>query len=261
LARLADTARGHTVQDQLEAALSQFLARQTATICAGRTDAGVHALCQVVHVDTDAQRRPESWVRGLNTLLPPSISVQWAQPVADTFHARFSAQARTYIYVLRNARVRSPMTYGLAGWVHQPLDLFSMRQAAARLIGEHDFTSFRSSECQAASPVRHLRRLDIEQEGEHFYFIFTANAFLHHMVRNLMGVLVYVGMGRQPVAWADDVLVARDRCKAAPTFWPDGLYLAQVDYPEAFGLPELDAGRALESLTGISRLAGATGRY
>ncbi|MGB3290484.1 MAG: tRNA pseudouridine(38-40) synthase TruA [Burkholderiaceae bacterium] len=243
---------GGTVQDTLESALAQFLAQPTGTICAGRTDTGVHALGQVVHLDTQVERRDESWVRGLNALLPDSVAVQWAQAVPDEFHARFSALSRSYIYLLRNARQRSPLMHARAGWVYHALDLERMRQAAARLVGEHDFSSFRSSQCQAASPIRKLSTLDIVQHGEYFLFTFQANAFLHHMVRNLMGALLYVGQGRQDPAWMDELLAQRDRRRAAPTFSPDGLYLAQVGYPAGFGLPIADPREALLSQLGVS---------
>ena len=236
---------GQTVQDALEAALSEFLAEPVSTICAGRTDTGVHALGQVVHLDTAAQRRDESWVRGLNALLPSSIAVQWAQAVPDDFHARFSALSRSYIYILRNARVRSPLAHGRVGWVARPLAMEPMAQAAAHLLGEHDFSSFRSSQCQAASPVRTLHALDIERRGDYFIFTLRANAFLHHMVRNLIGALVYIGLGRQPADWMPDLLAQKDRRLAAPTFAPDGLYFAQVEYPARHGLPASSAQDAL----------------
>lgn len=242
---------GRTVQDRLESALGQFLAQPVGTICAGRTDTGVHGLGQVVHIDTAVQRRMESWVRGLNALLPDSIAVQWAQAVPDTFHARFSAVSRTYLYLVRNSRVRSPMLHGRAGWVYHALDLASMREAARFLVGEHDFSCFRSSQCQAASPVRTLQALDIQRYGDFFLFTFKANAFLHHMVRNLMGALLYVGQGRQAPAWMEALLAQRDRRMAAPTFAPDGLYLAKVDYPAEFGLPVLPADEALFSHLGF----------
>lgn len=229
---------GQTLQDTLEKALSAFLATPAvATICAGRTDTGVHALQQVVHLDTDAVRRDESWVRGLNAHLPASMSVQWAQAVAADFHARFDARARTYFYVLRSAPVRSPMLHSRVGWVHDRLDDQSMRDAARRLLGEHDFSAFRSSECQASSPVRTLTALNIIRQGDFLIFEFRANAFLHHMVRNLMGTLVTVGRGRRSPGWAEEVLASRDRRQAAPTFMPDGLYLAHVSYPLAPELP------------------------
>lgn len=242
---------GRTVQDILEASLRQFTATQSVpTICAGRTDTGVHALAQVVHINTEAQRRAESWVRGLNAILPGSVAVQWAQPVVDEFHARFSALSRTYVYVVRNNRVRSPLLDRRVGWVYHALELAPMREAAARLVGEHDFSCFRSSQCQAASPVRTVHGLDILQHGEYFVFIFKANAFLHHMVRNLMGALLYIGQGRQEPAWMDALLEQRDRRLAAPTFAPDGLYLAGVEYPAEFGLPMLDAAQACQTHLG-----------
>jgi tRNA pseudouridine38-40 synthase len=243
---------GRTVQDTLEDALGQFLAQPTATICAGRTDTGVHALAQVVHLDTPVERRIESWVRGLNALLPDSIAIQWAQPVADEFHARFSAQARTYIYLVRNARVRSPLLQGRVGWVYHPLTLGPMRQAAGRLVGTHDFSGFRSSQCQAASPIRTIEALNVEQHGEFFTFTFKANAFLHHMVRNLMGALLYIGQGRQPAHWIEDLLAHRDRRLAAPTFSPHGLYLAKVEYPSQYRLPDVNASAAFLSHLGFS---------
>lgn len=229
---------GHTVQDVLEAALKKFLVQTTPTICAGRTDTGVHALEQVVHIDSEVLREHESWVRGLNALLPDSVAVQWAQTVSDDFHARFSAVSRSYVYIVRQARVRSPLVHSRVGWVFRPLHLEPMRLAATRLLGEHDFSAFRSSQCQAASPVRTLHGLNIVQQGEFFVFTFKANAFLHHMVRNLMGVLIYIGQGRQEPAWVDALLAQRDRRLSAPTFSPAGLYLAAVEYPEQFALPQ-----------------------
>src|SRR3546814_806655 len=228
---------GHTVQDTLQAALSRFLAQPAATVCAGRTDTGVHALGQVVHLDTSAQRRLESWVRGVNALLPDSIAVQWARPVPDSFHARFSALSRTYVYIVRNARVRSPLLDARVGWVYQPLELEPMRLAARKLLGEHDFSSFRSSQCQAHSPVRTMRSLQIGRQGEFFIFRFQANAFLHHMVRNIMGALLYVGQGRKSPGWMDDLLEQRDRRLSAPTFAADGLSFAQTRYPAEILLP------------------------
>lgn len=243
-----------TVQDTLESALGRFLAHPAPTICAGRTDTGVHALEQVVHIDTPVQRSAESWVRGLNALLPSSVAVQWALPVSDDFHARFSAVSRTYVYIVRQARVRSPLVHARVGWVFRPLTLEPMQQAAARLIGEHDFSAFRSSQCQAASPVRTLHSLEIVRRGDCFMFVFKANAFLHHMVRNLMGVLLYVGQGRQEAVWVDDLLRQRDRKLSAPTFSPSGLYLAGVAYPDEFGLPRmaLDERLAAHMLPGLA---------
>ncbi|ANN66511.1 tRNA pseudouridine(38-40) synthase TruA [Bordetella bronchialis] len=229
-----------TVQDTLESALQQFLAVPAGTVCAGRTDAGVHAAMQVVHLDTEVHRRPESWVRGLNALLPPSIAVRWARAVPDTFHARFSALSRTYTYLLWNDRVRPALWAGRAGWCFQPLDVDAMRAAAAALLGEHDFSSFRSSQCQARHPVRTLHRLEIAAQGRFLVFTLQANAFLHHMVRNILGALLQVGQGRQASSWMSDLLAARDRTQGAPTFMPDGLYLSAIEYAPAFGLDDLD---------------------
>lgn len=242
---------GRTVQDRLEAALASFLAGPVATICAGRTDTGVHALEQVVHLDTPVERRMESWVRGLNALLPPSIRVQWACTVDDGFHARFSARSRSYLYLLRSHRVASPILHGKVGWTHKPLELSRMRKAAAILLGEHDFSAFRSSECQAASPVRRLDRLDIAREGDFFIFNFRANAFLHHMVRNLMGALVAVGTGRHEPQWMAELLAQRDRRRAPATFSAAGLYLARASYPEEFALPSRAEHDALLSHLGM----------
>lgn len=228
---------GHTVQDTLEAALAQFLDHSASTICAGRTDTGVHALEQIVHIDTNARRLPESWVRGLNALLPSSVAVQWARQVDDDFHARFSAVSRTYVYLVRHARVRSPLSFGRVGWIYRPLELEPMQQAAGRLVGEHDFSAFRSSQCQAASPVRTLHSLQVTRRGDCFVFVFRANAFLHHMIRNLMGALLYIGQGKHQPEWIDALLKQRDRRLSAPTFSPAGLYLAGVEYPTRFGLP------------------------
>lgn len=243
---------GRTVQDRLESALSSFLARPAATICAGRTDTGVHALDQVVHIDTPVERRQESWVRGVNALLPSSIRVQWATMVDADFHARFSAGSRSYIYLLRCNRIASPILHGKVGWIHRPLDLDPMREAAALLVGEHDFSAFRSSECQAASPVRTLQRLDIVQMGDFFVFTFQANAFLHHMVRNLMGALVETGRGGQEPGWVTTLLGQRDRRLAPPTFAAAGLYLARADYPERYQLPSLSVAEGLLTHLGIS---------
>ncbi len=231
---------GRTVQDTLQQALLRFVGVPVSTICAGRTDTGVHAAMQVVHLDSPVVREPQAWVRGLNAHLPPSIAIRWAQPVADDFHARFSATARGYVYLLRVDPVRSPLWAGRAGWSFRPLDVEAMQQAANALLGRHDFSSFRSSQCQAASPVRTLERLDIGQRGRFVIFTLRANAFLHHMVRNVVGSLVYVGQGRKPVPWMADLLLARNRTQAAPTYAPDGLYLTEVQYP-GHSLPNLDA--------------------
>ena len=228
---------GATVQDHLENALSRFAGQGVRTICAGRTDAGVHGLNQVVHFDPPLQREPFSWVRGPNSFLPADIAVQWCQPVPETFHARNSALGRRYAYILRESAVRPALETGFTGWVFRPLDGEAMRQAAALLIGEHDFSAFRSSECQARSPVKTLRDITITRQRAYWRFEFEASAFLHHMVRNLMGCLVAVGSGNQPPQWVGTVLAERDRRLAAPTFSPDGLYFLGPTYDPAYGLP------------------------
>ena len=228
---------GQTVQDKLERALSDFATVPVATLCAGRTDAGVHGLMQVVHFDTELQREPFSWVRGTNRFLPPDIAVQWAQAVPDAFHARASALARRYAYVLLESPVRPSVDAGRVGWSFRPLDGDAMRQAAGRLIGEHDFTSFRASACQALSPVKQLTRIDVTRRGAYWRVDFEASAFLHHMIRNIMGCLVAVGQGAQAPQWVAQVLAARSRKVAAPTFSPDGLYFLGPVYDEHWGLP------------------------
>ena len=225
------------VQDAVESALAQIAGAAAPTICAGRTDSGVHALDQVIHFDTDANRPLTAWVRGVNRFLPASIAVQWARLVSPEFHARYGARRRRYDYWILNAPARSPLAHARAGWVFRPLDEAAMRQAAAHLIGGHDFTSFRSAECQAATPMRAIEQLNIDRRGPLVRISVTANAFLHHMVRNIVGALVYVGVGRRPHDWMADVLRARDRVAGAPTFSAAGLYLARVEYDSAFGLP------------------------
>ena len=228
---------GCAVQDRLEAALATIADVPVATICAGRTDAGVHALGQVVHFDCTVERPLSAWVRGVNALLPPAMAVTWAQPVAEDFHARFSARARAYRYVLLNTAVRPAADHGRVGWFHQPLDIAQMRAAAACVVGEHDFTAFRAAECQAKSPVRTLHELTVAQAGPYVIFGFRANAFLHHMVRNLVGSLVYVGKGKHAPQWMTEVLQGRDRAQAAPTFDASGLYLMRVEYENQWALP------------------------
>jgi tRNA pseudouridine38-40 synthase len=228
---------GRTVQDHLERALTKFADRPIATLCAGRTDAGVHGLNQVVHFATEVERAEFSWVRGTNTFLPPDIAVQWARAVPDAFHARASAKARRYAYVVLESPVRPSVEAGRVGWVFRPLDAQAMRAGAAHLVGEHDFSSFRASACQAKSPMKTLQPLLITQRGPYWRFEFEANAFLHHMIRNLMGCLLLVGQGLQPPDWIRDVLEAKSRDAAAPTFSPDGLYFLGPVYDEHWGLP------------------------
>ena len=240
-------ADGCTVQDTLQRALSRIASETISVVAAGRTDTGVHALEQVVHFDTRAERPLTAWVRGANALLPGSIAVCWAHPVPDEFHARFSAHGRSYRYLLINRPTRPAIHAGKVGWFHAPLDLAAMQAAAQCLLGEHDFSAFRASECQAKSPVKHLRQLDIRREGEMLIFDLGADAFLHHMVRNIVGCLVYVGKGKYPPGWLAEVLIGRERRRAAPTFAPDGLYLRRIQYDEKWGLPqEQDRGLRTE---------------
>lgn len=229
---------GLTVQDKLEAALGKFTGHRVSTLCAGRTDAGVHGLMQVVHFDTPLERATSSWVRGTNAFLPRDITVEWAQVMPPEFHCRASALSRRYAYLLLESPVRPSVDAGRVGWVFRPLDLEAMQQAATHLLGEHDFTSFRASACQALSPVKTLQRIDISRRGASWRFEFEANAFLHHMIRNLMGCLLLVGQGKNSPDWVREVLLARDRNAAAPTFSPDGLYFLGPCYAPHWGLPE-----------------------
>ena len=233
---------GHTVQDRLEAALKSFAQRDIVTTCAGRTDAGVHAIEQVVHFDTELDRTMFSWVRGVNAYLPRSIAVRWAAEVPvdyeAPFHARHSARARSYHYVIHNHPVRSPLLQGRAGWVFRPLEVDRMRRAAQHLLGEHDFSAFRAAECQAKSPVKTMHGIQIERRGDLLVFTLRANAFLHHMVRNIVGSLILTGTGAREPAWMDEILKGKDRRLAAPTFMPDGLYLARIEYEPKWGLPQ-----------------------
>lgn len=230
---------GGSIQDHVEAALSQLAAAPVSVVAAGRTDAGVHALHQIIHFDAPVAREDSAWVRGTNRFLPANIRVLWATPVADEFHARFSARARSYRYWLLNDGVGPGVFHGRMGWFHAPLDAARMQAAADLLVGEHDFTTFRSAECQAKSPVRVLEAIRVERMGQLLRLDFRANAFLHHMVRNLVGSLVYVGCARQEVSWVAEILAARNRALGAPTFAPDGLYLSAVDYDASWLLPSV----------------------
>jgi tRNA pseudouridine38-40 synthase len=228
---------GCGVQDHLERALSQFAAEPIEVVAAGRTDAGVHATAQVVHFDSGVERESGAWVRGTNTYLQASARVLWAAPVNGEFHARYGALTRTYVYLLLDDPVAPAILHGKVGWFHRPLDEDRMREAGRALVGEHDFSAFRDAQCQAKSPVRDVKEIAIEREGGVIRFTFRANAYLHHMIRNIVGSLVYVGAGRQEPGWIAELLAARDRRLAAPTFAPDGLYLAGVEYDPAFELP------------------------
>jgi tRNA pseudouridine38-40 synthase len=225
------------VQDHLQLALARFTDAPVEVTAAGRTDTGVHATAQVVHFDTEARREEVSWIRGTNSNLHEGARVLWAREVADDFHARYGARSRTYRYLLLDAPVAPAVLRGRVGWHHRALDLALMSEGLAALVGEHDFSAFRDAQCQAKSPVRNLMEAGVERHRGLVVFTFRANAFLHHMIRNVVGALVYVGMGKQPPAWTAELLAARDRRRAAPTFAPDGLYLAGVEYDPAFGLP------------------------
>ncbi len=232
---------GKTVQDKLESALAKFSNINTprvSTVCAGRTDAGVHGLMQVVHFDTRLDRTTHAWVRGTNTHLPQDIAVQWAQIMPVTFHCRANALSRRYAYLLLDSPVRPSVDAGRVGWAYHPLDMEAMTQAAQHLLGEHDFSSFRASACQALSPIKNLLRLEITRRGTYWRFEFEANAFLHHMIRNLMGCLIAIGQGKRSPGWILEVLAARDRDAAAPTFSPDGLYFLGPRYDAHWGLPD-----------------------
>lgn len=231
---------GSTVQDVLEFALAAIAGQSVRVICAGRTDAGVHASHQVVHFDAPVERPMTAWVRGVNSHLPDGVAVRWAQSVDAEFHARFSARGRRYRYLLLSRPQRVGLWYGRAGWIHRPLDLAQMQDAASRLLGEHDFSAFRAAECQAKSPIKTLWRADVRQQGNLFVFDFEASAFLHHMVRNLVGSLVHIGKGAKAADWMDELLLLKDRKHSAPTFSPDGLYFRGPIYEPHWALPDPD---------------------
>ena len=234
-----------TVQGEVEKGLARIAASPVRVICAGRTDAGVHALGQVVHFDTGAHRPVRAWVRGVNTYLPPDVAVLWARVVDDDFHARFQARRRHYRYVIVNRGTRPALLAGRAAWELRPLDARLMCLGARHLVGEHDFSSFRAAGCQARSPVRRVHRIDVSRNGERIAIDVDANAFLQHMVRNIAGTLVAVGSGARDPAWVASVLAARDRRTAGVTAPPGGLYLIGVDYPESAGIPAVSIPDAL----------------
>ena len=236
---------GGTVQDALQAAISGIADEAVGVTCAGRTDRGVHGRGQVVHFDTAAQRPDSAWVRGVNAMLPESVAVLWSQRVERDFHARYAARSRTYRYVLINRPVRPALAARYAGWHHAPLAVEPMRAAAALLLGEHDFTAFRSADCQAKSPVRTLYEIGVERQGERVEFRLRANAWLQHMVRNIVGTLVYIGKGKHAPQWAGQVLQSHDRALAAPTFGPEGLYLEAVEYEPRWNLPATERGASV----------------
>jgi tRNA pseudouridine38-40 synthase len=228
-----------SVQQCVEEALSKIADEPIQVTVAGRTDTGVHALAQVIHFDTSAERSEYSWVRGSNTHLPEDAALLWAGRVSDGFHARFAATGRHYHYVILNRPIRSTHLRGRVTWEYRLLDVARMQAGAAHLIGTHDFTSFRAVECQAKSPVRELRALTVERHGELVHIRAYANAFLQHMVRNLAGVLMAIGAGERDPGWAREVLAARDRRLGGVTAAPDGLYLTDIEYPAEFTIPRL----------------------
>jgi tRNA pseudouridine38-40 synthase len=226
------------VQDHLQDGLQRFADAPIEVTAAGRTDTGVHATAQVVHFDTEAVREPKAWVRGPNACLGEALRVLWATPVPADFHARYSALSRTYRYLLLAEPVAPALLRNRVGWFHRDLDVERMREGARALVGEHDFSAFRDAQCQARSPIRNVLEARVERASSLIVFTFRANAFLHHMIRNIVGCLVYVGAGREEPQWIAELLAARDRRLAAPTFSPAGLYLAAVEYDAAFGLPQ-----------------------
>ena len=227
-----------SVQAALEKALSQVAAEPVSLMCAGRTDAGVHASGQVVHFDTRVERPLKAWIMGGNANLPPDISVTWAKVMPAEFHARFKAFARRYRYVIYNDPIRPAHLAEEVTWNHRPLDVARMREAAANLVGTHDFTSFRAVQCQAKSPVKTVHHLEVIEHGRFIVIDVRANAFLHHMVRNFAGVLMTIGAGEREPGWVAEVLAARDRRAGGVTAHPYGLYLVQVEYPPEFELPQ-----------------------
>ena len=232
-----------SVQAHVEAALSAVADHQVAVTCAGRTDAGVHALNQVVHFESGAERDPHSWVLGANSHLPGDISLTWAKPVQVDFHARYSAVSRIYKYIILNRPARPGLGHGYVTWECRRLDAGRMSEATASLVGEHDFTSYRATSCQAKSPVRNVLSLGVKRENDYVIMVVEADAFLHHMVRNIAGVLMAIGMGKREPGWEAEVLGAKSRDCGGVTAAPDGLYLAGVNYPEKYGIPEQHADR------------------
>jgi len=236
---------GLGVQQRLEEALSLVANERVEVVCAGRTDTGVHATGQVVHFDTDSERSERGWLLGANTNLPEDISVTWVKPVDQDFHARFSAAGRSYRYLILNRLQRSALHRSRAWWVYEPLDEAPMQAAAQRLLGEHDFSAFRSAACQANTAVREITAISVSRSGDWLTIDVTANAFLMNMVRNIVGSLAAVGLGEQGVEWIKDVLEGRDRKAGGITAPPHGLTLVGVEYPEAFGIPAAGCSRTI----------------
>lgn len=231
-----------SVQQQLERALSIVANSPVEVFCAGRTDAGVHGTGQVIHFETEVNRPLQSWCFGTNAHLPDDIAVKWAVEVNEDFHARFSATARRYRYIIFNSKLRSAILPKGVTHYHFPLDEYKMHQAGQFLLGENDFSSFRAAKCQSHTPWRNIHHLNVSRQGHYVIVDIQANAFVHHMVRNIVGTLLEIGQGKQPIEWAKWVLEQRDREKAAPTAKAEGLYLVEVHYPEHFGIPKTALG-------------------
>jgi tRNA pseudouridine38-40 synthase len=234
-----------SIQDAIQDAISFVAGQRIIAVCAGRTDRGVHAIGQVIHFDTEAQRTPRAWVLGANTRLPPAISLQWAGSVETGFHARHAATRRVYRYFILNRSARSGLQRARAAWVHRALDADAMHAAAQALLGEHDFSAFRSIECQSKTPVRRVERLTVRREGDYVWMEIAANAYLHHMVRNIVGTLLDVQSAADPLAAMKSILAGADRRHAGVTAPPAGLYLWRVEYPAAYGIPTPSAGLLL----------------
>lgn len=227
-----------SVQAALETALSRVADHTVETVAAGRTDAGVHGFNQVIHFDSSSERTPYAWLLGTNTNLPEDVALRWVQPIASDFHARFSARSRSYRYVIHNARFRSALLFGRAAWVAWSLDADAMHRAAQALLGENDFSAFRDAECQSRTPMRNVHSIGVRRQGSFVVLDIRANAFLHHMVRNIAGSLIEVGGGRRPEAWITEVLASRQRTRAGMNAPACGLYFVDAEYPSQFAIPE-----------------------
>ena len=228
----------HTVQESVETAISKIADEEIKVVCAGRTDTGVHATHQVIHFDTNKERSLRAWIYGVNSFLPKDICIRWGKEMPDTFHARYSGVSRRYRYVIHNTPIRSALLRANVTWQYRQLDHRLMHEAGQILVGEHDFTSFRSVECQSKTPMRLVMDMSVTRKLDYVMIDVRANAFLHHMVRNIAGVLMSVGASRHPVAWVQEVLAAKDRKLGAETAPPYGLYLVSVAYPQEFGMIE-----------------------
>lgn len=232
----------HTVQQVLEQALAKVADSEISVVCAGRTDTGVHATNQIIHFDCDKERTIRAWIHGANSFLPKDVCVKWGKEMPDSFHARYSALSRRYRYIIYNASIRPALLRSSVTWQYRQLDHQAMHEAGKCLLGENDYTSFRSVECQSNTPMRNVHQLQVMRKGDVIIIDIIANAFLHHMVRNIAGVLIAVGSGKKPVAWVNEVLQAKDRRLGAETAPPYGLYLVAVSYPKEFGVIQANPG-------------------